>query len=514
MYLSRVQIPNFRILKDIDLSFEHEFIPHIFPVASLNGGGKSTLLQLIFILLHCSGKTERLPYLKNMLEGIKSFSFDNEFTLATFDILHKGKSVSVEFLIWDDTYIQKLLKNTDTEFKLSSITTFTRIKKNFDTVRDQVNKLEDLYSDLSGVDGKQNIYVEKRIMPDIINILRQLDINVEQYSEEVREQLMGIRKWTFSLDWDDEHSMIFFERIKRRLPMLINEFEEWLEVIEEQTVMLSDIVSYITQYLNTHKLLYLTNFSLKGKHKSKKESGALLCKINGMKSDDVKNFLNDIADKVFLAIPITQVAFFLPQEERHLLFEKSEDYRSYQTVIAEAQSILPGFFTWDFRMLDSIFNVIKTAQIADLQEVIMTEGHYGNRYRSIIKELNMFLEPKKIKFETDSSGNLSGIKVEIEKDGKVIQIPYEDLSHGELRKLTFYVWLKNINMKNSLVLVDEIEIAFNPDWQYNIVSNLQEWSPDNQYLLATHSFELCQALPPAHVKDLAPKLEKRAEVQP
>lgn len=49
MKLLRVQVPEFRVLKNVDITFEKEFIPNIFPLGSLNGGGKSTLLQLIFV---------------------------------------------------------------------------------------------------------------------------------------------------------------------------------------------------------------------------------------------------------------------------------------------------------------------------------------------------------------------------------------------------------------------------------------------------------------------------------
>jgi predicted ATP-binding protein involved in virulence len=47
MHLQRIQVPDFRVLKDVDISFEKEFTPRIFPLGSQNGGGKSTLLQLI-----------------------------------------------------------------------------------------------------------------------------------------------------------------------------------------------------------------------------------------------------------------------------------------------------------------------------------------------------------------------------------------------------------------------------------------------------------------------------------
>ena len=55
MHIQRIQVPDFRALKDVDITFEKEFTPRIFPIGSQNGGGKSTLLQLIFVLFHCSG---------------------------------------------------------------------------------------------------------------------------------------------------------------------------------------------------------------------------------------------------------------------------------------------------------------------------------------------------------------------------------------------------------------------------------------------------------------------------
>jgi predicted ATP-binding protein involved in virulence len=75
MHLQRVQVPNFRALKNIDITFEKERIPRIFPLASLNGGGKSTLLQLIFTLLTCSASPDKHEFLINLL---KDFEVDYE----------------------------------------------------------------------------------------------------------------------------------------------------------------------------------------------------------------------------------------------------------------------------------------------------------------------------------------------------------------------------------------------------------------------------------------------------
>ncbi|EDN68850.1 ABC transporter ATP-binding protein [Beggiatoa sp. PS] len=98
---------------------------------------------------------------------------------------------------------------------------------------------------------------------------------------------------------------------------------------------------------------------------------------------------------------------------------------------------------------------------------------------------------------------IAGIIFKTEND----EILYpEDLSHGELKRLSLYVWIQYHRMKNAIVLMDEVENGFHPDWQYRIISDLVEWGAHNQYILATHSYELCQAVTPAHVKELEPKL--------
>ncbi len=105
MHLLRVQIPDFRVLKDVDITFEKEFSPRIFPLGSQNGGGKSTLLQLIFVLLHCPGAPERLPFLRNMLRGFKPSENESKKVLATIDIWDGEEEVRMEFFSCRDSYL-------------------------------------------------------------------------------------------------------------------------------------------------------------------------------------------------------------------------------------------------------------------------------------------------------------------------------------------------------------------------------------------------------------------------
>ena len=70
-----------------------------------------------------------------------------------------------------------------------------------------------------------------------------------------------------------------------------------------------------------------------------------------------------------------------------------------------------------------------------------------------------------------------------------------------------YSWLRAHKATNAVILIDEIESSFHPDWQSGIVRDLQDWGPGNQYLLATHSYELCTALTPRQVQEIEPRLQ-------
>lgn len=71
-----------------------------------------------------------------------------------------------------------------------------------------------------------------------------------------------------------------------------------------------------------------------------------------------------------------------------------------------------------------------------------------------------------------------------------------------------YAWLRSRVKQGAIVLMDEVEGSFHPEWQTGIVRDLTAWSNDSQFLLATHSYELCEAVTPAHVRELDPTLRR------
>ena len=371
MHLLRVQVPNFRGLKNIDITFEKEFVPSIFPLGSQNGGGKSTLLQLIFVLLHCSVDDDKKPFLQNLIQGFKVADGEDKRELAIIDI-------------WDG---QKI-------------------------------------------------------------------VNLEFFSEECSP-----------------------------LEAMVN-FNE--EINAENSI---NICYYSTAQNNNNQEL----------------NTKLQCHLTHQSKDQAKSLLHKISRKIFLAAPSTQIFLFLPPDSRKLLFSNSSKAdKNYYGILASARFELKGLFTYDFLAVNLLIKSFKDARDRDFREAIKT-GNYGNSYQSLINDLNLLLGNKRINLNED----FSGVNFQLYNNGETIELYPEDLSHGELKRLSIYIWIKSRNIEDAIVLMDEVEIAFHPDWQYQIISDLKEWAPSNQYILATHSYALCEALTPAHVKEIEPKLIKQ-----
>jgi ABC-type dipeptide/oligopeptide/nickel transport system ATPase component len=398
MHLKRVKVPDFRVLKDIDISFEADLVPQIFPLGSINGGGKSTLLQLIFTLLHCPGKYERIPYLQNMLDGFLIDPIIGQRLLASIQLIREDRELELDFVCYDREYI---IKHIDGDLENSSM---------FEAITEAKRK-------------------------EFINIL-----NLPQLNKQVMDVLnKGIT--------DNRHYLIG-QNIK------------------------NDIF--------------------------------LFCKAQNVGKEYI-DILDNISSKIFLTTPVTQVFRFLNDVDRSLLFKDIKDANSYYHKISKSKLDLPGFLPYDFLAVNLLIQSFVKTRDSDFENAIST-GIYGNSYQNLIADLELMLGDKKINIDLD----LDGVNfTKIDDFGNTVQLYPEDLSHGELKRLSLYLWLKYNKIDNSIVLMDEVEIALHPDWQYGIINDLQTWAPNNQYILATHSYELCQALTPAHVKEIEPKLLKQ-----
>lgn len=268
----------------------------------------------------------------------------------------------------------------------------------------------------------------------------------------------------------------------------------------KNNTILSDLKVKTSAFLQEQNLLYVCNYS---SDSNASKDGALLCGIDGIAIAEAEIFLQKLSRQVFLAAPVTQVFLFLSRKARKRVFRTQENKNAYYGQLERARESLSGLFAYDFLAVDILIESFKAARDRDFSEAIETGGEYGKHYQYLVNDLNSILANKTINIEPD----LSGVTFKIQKDGETVEIYPEDLSHGELQRLSIYIWLKQ-NIEDAIVLMDEIETAFHPDWQFQIVRDLQDWAPSNQYILATHSYDLCEAVTPDRIKELEPKLLK------
>jgi hypothetical protein len=167
MHLKRIRVPNFRVLKDVDISFELDLVPQIFPLGSINGGGKSTLLQLIFTLLHCPGKYERLPYLQNMLDGFTLDDNSSYRDLASIELIIDGQEIELDFFVCDRNYIDNDLNivgsdnkivELDPDIKIASLTSLhNSLDNSWDLIiKVKKRQLEEFIDQLAIIDVESN----------------------------------------------------------------------------------------------------------------------------------------------------------------------------------------------------------------------------------------------------------------------------------------------------------------------------------------------------------------------
>ncbi len=493
MKLLRVQVPDFRILKNVDITFEQEFIPSIFPLGSQNGGGKSTLLQLIFVLLHCSSDYDKKDFVKNILYGFTINKNSTKRVLAMIDIWNEDKIVKLEFVSYNDSYLREILTSNDKAEIENGNDTYLKF-----SASNQLDKV------------RNKILVTEKEIQDLEKAINKLDnIKRIESSEErrylIRELIDELRRFEFRIKLRLGIANIPIEGVQDEIQTRLDISKLNLETFNEQREQLERILQRVLKYLQSEKLLYICNYSANG---NQDEEEVLLCHIDNLDINKAEIFLKDLSQKIFLAAPSTQVFLFSSKESRRLLFKDQNNETNYYLRMKSAKSKLSGFFTYDLLAVDLLIKAFETARDKDFREAIET-GEYGNNYKTLIHDLNLILSNKKVNVNADLSGVVFKLDVDGKRDGNNLELYPEDLSHGELKRLSIYMWIKYHNIENAIVLMDEIEIAFHPDWQYQIIGDLKKWSPSNQYILATHSYELCQALTPAHVKELEPKLLKQ-----
>jgi energy-coupling factor transporter ATP-binding protein EcfA2 len=480
MHLQRVQVPDFRVLKDVDITFEHNFNPRVFPLGSQNGGGKSTLLQLIFVLLHCSTNPERIIALKNLLGEFHLYEGEDQRVFAIIDIWDGSKLVKLEFFVCNDYYVNLIVDKSNDEFNSFNSHDFVSL-----------NKIQEIISNFQNEE-----YQLKQIIEQFDMYSRSNNSSSKRIPEHLRVSLLnlGIEFESIGVELLDQSSINKIEKDAKS--QLLNKQKSIL--VQEK--LLSDNIDIVLSLLKEISVKYIANITTCNPEKPLQKN-VLLCRLTSKDEEVSTSFLNDLSDKIFLTAPSTQVFLFLSQQTRKSLFTNKS---IYQSELVNINSVLSGLFTYDFLATDILIKSFKSVRDKDFKEALKT-GKYGNNYEKLLQDLDFLMHNKQVNLKDD----FTGLTFTLDRFNDSIELYPEDLSHGELKRLSIYMWLKYQNIEDSIVLMDEVDLALHPDWQYQIVSDLLDWEPSNQYILATHSYELCNALTPSHVKILEPKLTER-----
>lgn len=484
MYVEKIEIPAFRVLRDVVLDFGGGYDPQIFPIGSENGGGKSTLLQLVFALLHCSAEPKRHEYLENLLASDFYTGNDEERLLARLTLRNGDSSHILEFISLHRSFLDRKLENPPQQgfetWAFLKLLTHSRERD-----ESAVARHKQVIAQLATRPAEQ------KIQPQDLIRLANLD----------------------DLVWHHEGG--------QRLGELRQEYSSRLTSIQqriEQASLLKQTAEFDIERI--HEIFIARDVKLIIPHPCQGPQGwetrALVCRIQGQSAARAEELLQMAAQRVFLLGPSNQQYLFLGKSTRKALLaptppsadatdKKGSPPRpqiEYMTKLDQAERTMTGFFAYDWLSVEPLVQLFASARDEDFKNRIKT-GAYGETYTKLMQEVNELLLGKKVRPLED----LSGIEFIVGPEGHETPLSPEDLSQGELKRLMIYAWLKANKAVDSLVLIDEIEASLHPDWQLGIVHDLQSWAPNNQYLLATHSYDLCQALTPRHVRELQPRLQ-------
>jgi hypothetical protein len=367
MRLLRVQVPEFRALKDVDITFEKDFSPAVFPIGSQNGGGKSTLLQLIFTLLHCPFHADREQFLQNILQGVSAN--DKPKLLIRLNILDIDTEITLDFFVEKNNKKNILAdQNSTSELELSSIRKIEELMNLTNQVH-RLNNARDLAFKVKDSAKNENDFnpdLFYGFLDEIIDIESILTLEQRSYFYQIKNDINTISRSSL------------FSAINE-VPNIISSIKQRISKILDEASVLSKNLNTVYEYLDKEEFNFVCTFDSSG------QAGALLCRKSD-KEKDIEALLEKISERVFLASPSTQIFIFTPKESQKLLFKRADRQEDYYSFVKKTESYLPGLFTYDFVSVDLLIDAFKTARDKDFKKAIQS-GVYGNSYQDLINDL-------------------------------------------------------------------------------------------------------------------------------
>ncbi len=457
MFLKKVEIDKFRNFQNAEIDFTENKYSQVYSISSINGGGKSTLLQFIYIMLSCFRDKKLHKYIINLLETEK-YPLDYQNRIARFQ-LEDACDIELEYMVLpaeNDLFNCNLLNDLELLGK--------EIKKHKEDLEHSTKFIK----------------------------FYELLTNSDKVTEQLRSQaLLFNPKVLFpkSKDFDIYHKIEHSDSLKDfvKFANYIKERDNYItennlaELIDRQAQLNSKMQNQKDQ-LKAEGFSYITTFS--------DNKLLLLLKTNADSST-----LDKISRITYLNGPDTQIYLFMSKEDKQTLLNNTStthyfDYdkfgneiyvaNNYNDRIRKVKKDLKNYYTYDFVSKKMIIKACKKAFEADNKEKLRT-NKFGTNYDAFIKDLNTFFDDKRIEITSE----MSDVKFYLASENK--ELNPEDLSHGELKRLSIFIWLKYIIEKGAIVLMDEVDIALHPKWLYHISKDLDKWAGNNQIILATHS---------------------------
>lgn len=497
MRITRIQVPHFRVLHDVDILFETALSPQVFPLGSQNGGGKSTLLQTVFTLIHCFREPDKYRYIKNLIGGSKFEVSDSSILLfCKIFFSDKDRDFELEFSICESIeYLSDREEEENLTISFSELGKAKSFDKKLNQFKDVFSCLEKSKIKLANIPSRVKKSEKNNVVTSIYNDLLECLENPEERTQ-LKQIYLNIRRdSSTTLD------------LRRFIEKMRRSFQQKQDELQDEHLANQGNVEILQGWLEENESRYLCSFN----QKYDSVASTSLSLIYSVASDgelDCDIVLDRLSKMIYLAAPSTNIFLLLSKQTKQSVFKTPSargGLADYYSDLTSLKKNCGNLFTYDFFATELLIEIFQDARDKDFRHAVEL-GEYGNNYKRVINEINKLLENKIIRVSPD----LTGISFLSSTEGKkAVELVPEDLSHGELKRLSIYMWLKYYVSESSIVLMDEVEIALHPDWQYQIVNDLVEWGPSNQYILATHSYELCEALTPVHVKELEPRLKPK-----
>jgi len=358
--------------------------------------------------------------------------------------------------------------------------------RDLDSIRDKIVELNKIIQSLK--ENSRSVFSETQVHK-VDRFIRNFRELIDRFQWSKKFSLSDLRRASITLR--DGRSVISVIEMLSGLLEKLEEIESDLSQSLDDLMQKIDNLDRTKAKLEQNGYVYITILS---------NSRLLFCQT----SSDPRIF-DVIAEKVYFACPLTQVFLFLADTGRVNLLDISEGLLSYIESTDTAKKEIGNWYTYEFAPVKILAEIFQRCRDEDTEVALVSGGDYGNSLMLIQKEVNQFFHDKVVAIEN----KFKKITFKIKNSGQIL-LP-EDLSHGELKKFGIYIWLKYTEIKDAIVLMDEVETNFHPDWQYSIVHELLEWSDNNQFILATHSYELCSAVTPAHVNEIEPRLNSKKQ---